>query len=245
MPFDVAKNSFNEISKHILESNLLDGFSKNTCVSRLFKELIDDPSRFPYMFNLISNIPEKNLSDFYKNMALINIWQSTSESEEKYSTIKQYFESLSSAPFNKYTNPTSNFLELIEKINSSAINDFSESLIAQIDSINVKNFDKQKIYAELLLNLENSKENDLAIQKYTQAMKRAGNNPIYDFSSSEALYSSIALESVQGNIMSDWLLISEEKKQRILDGIQFALNEKNPKLLDNPSALYFIEFTLK
>ena len=245
LPFDVAKNSFNEISKHILESNLLDGFSKNTCVSRLFKELIDDPSRFPYMFNLISNIPEKNLSDFYKNMALINIWQSTSESEEKYSTIKQYFESLSSAPFNKYTNPTSNFLELIEKINSSAINDFSESLIAQIDSINVKNFDKQKIYAELLLNLENSKENDLAIQKYTQAMKRAGNNPIYDFSSSEALYSSIALESVQGNIMSDWLLISEEKKQRILDGIQFALNGKNPKLLDNPSALYFIEAVSK
>lgn len=245
LPFDVAKNSFNEISKHILESNLLDGFSKNTCVSRLFKELIDDPSRFTYMFNLISNIPERNLSDFHKNKALLNIWQSTSESEEKYSTIKQYFESLSSAPFNKYTNPTSNFLELIEKINSSAINDFSESLIAQIDSINVKNFDKQKIYAELLLNLENSKENELAIQKYTQAMKRAGNNPIYDFSSTEALYSSIALESVQGNIMSDWILLPEEKKQQILDGIQFALNEKNPKLLDNPSALYFIEAVSK
>ena len=245
LPFDVAKNSFNEISKHILESNLLDGFSKNTCVSRLFEELIDDPSRFTYMFNLISNIPERNLSDFHKNKALLNIWQSTSESEEKYSTIKQYFESLSSAPFNKYTNPTSNFLELIEKINSSAINDFSESLIAQIDSINVKNFDKQKIYAELLLNLENSKENELAIQKYTQAMKRAGNNPIYDFSSTEALYSSIALESVQGNIMSDWILLPEEKKQQILDGIQFALNEKNPKLLDNPSALYFIEAVSK
>lgn len=245
LPFDVAKNSFNEISKHILESNLLDGFSKNTCVSRLFKELIDDPSRFTYMFNLISNIPDRNLSDFHKNKALLNIWQSTSESEEKYSTIKQYFESLSSAPFNKYTNPTSNFLELIEKINSSAINDFSESLIAQIDSINVKNFDKQKIYAELLLNLENSKENELAIQKYTQAMKRAGNNPIYDFSSTEALYSSIALESVQGNIMNDWILLPEEKKQQILDGIQFALDEKNPKLLDNPSALYFIEAVSK
>ncbi len=245
LPFDVAKNNFSEISKHILKSNSLDDFSKCASVSNLFKELIDDPSRFTDMFNMVNDLPESSLSDFYKNHLAIEIWKKTSESEEKFSTIKSYFELLSNAPFNKYKDPTNNFIDLIQKIEPSSINSFSDSLITQIDSINIENFDKQKIYAELLLNLENSKESELAIQKYTQAMKRVGNSPIYDFSSKEALYTSIALEAVQKNIISDWRLMSNAKKQRILDGIQFALDEKNPKLLDNPAALYFIEAVSK
>ena len=245
LPFDISKEYFTNISKYILNSNAMDEFDKASCVGKLFGAIIDDPNKFNEVLSMISSVDEYMLSNFYKNYASRTIWKEASESEEKYQHLKEYYESILKSTSSKYNNPTTSLIEMLSNMSLFGAEKFYNTLIEQIDSIEVEGLDKQKVYAELLIKLKNYPQNEDIFNAYKDSMQKAGSNPTYDFSSRDALISSIALEKIQSDFSDKWQNMNITERRNILSGIQYALDKGDPELLTDPSLVHFIEAATK